>query len=213
VPAEDCLQLDFDRLDLSQWADPATDWPEERRAELAAGWVAYDRSGQVAALIEARTRYSDEARMTRLDEALLWLDQHLSDHRPQRSWQTLGPAIAHDRLQAAYGYLVQALFAYNRRWRPWRNRQASALLALPWLPEGFAERVLPASNAPLLDETGYLARVEALRGLCNDLVARLVADGLYGEDPAAEAFFRSHDEPGWAHNMDQWKAGHRNRAE
>ena len=212
VPAEDCMQIDFHRLDLSQWADPAIDWPEERRAELAAGWLAYDRSGRVTELVRARTRYTDEARMARLDEALLWLDQHLSDHRPQRSWQTLGPAIAHDRLQAAYEYLVQGLFAYNRRWRPWRNRQASALLALPWLPERFAERVLPAANAPALDETGYLARVEALRGLSRDLTARLVADGLYGSDPTTEAFIRSHDEPGRAHNMDRWNARHRERA-
>ena len=178
LEAEDAIQLDFDRLDLVQWADPAYEWPEGRRAELAAGWLAFDRSGQVGKLIAERTAYTDEVRVARLDEAITWLDQHLSDNRPRRNWESLGPAIAHDRLQAAYEYLVQGLFAYNRRWRPWRNRQASVLLSLAWLPERFAERVLPALNAPSLDEAGYQARVDALRGLLYDLLDRLVADGL-----------------------------------
>jgi predicted nucleotidyltransferase len=209
---EDAIQLDFHRLDLTQWADPAYEWPEERRAELAAGWLAFDRSGRVRELIAERTAYTDEVRLARLDEAILWLDQHLSDDRPRRNWESLGPAIAHDRLQAAYEYLVQGLFAYNRHWRPWRNRQASALLALPWLPERFADRILPALNAPSLDEAGYQARAEALRGLVEDLVARLVADGVYGPNPTSEAFIRGHDEPGRAWNMDAWNRRHRERA-
>lgn len=210
--AEDAMQFDFYRLDLAQWDNPAYEWPEGRRAELAAGWMAFDRLGRVGALIAARTAYTDEVRLARLDEAITWLDQHLSGDGPQRNWKSLGPVIAHDRLQAAYEYLVQGLFAYNRCWRSWRNRQASALLALPWLPEGFADRVLPALNAPSLDEAGYQARVEALRGLFEDLVARLVAEGLYGSDPVGEAFIRSHDEPGRAWNMDEWNARHKDRA-
>ena len=211
LEAEDAIQLDFDRLDLVQWADPAYEWPEGRRAELAAGWLAFDRSGQVGKLIAECTAYTDEVRVARLDEAITWLDQHLSDDRPRRNWESLGPAIAHDRLQAAYEYLVQGLFAYNRRWRPWRNRQASALLSLDWLPEGFAERVLPALNAPSLDKAGYRARVDALRGLLYDLLERLVADGLYGSDPLTEAFIRSHKELGRAWNMDKWNKRHRER--
>jgi hypothetical protein len=212
LEAKDALQLDFYRLALTQWADPAYEWPEGQRAELAVGWLAFDRSGQVSELIAQRTAYTDEVRVARLDEAILWLDQHLSDDRPRRTWESLGPVIAHDRLQAAYEYLVQGLFAYNRRWRPWRNRQASALLALPWLPDRFAERALPALNAPSLDEVGYLARVEALRDLFRDLAERLVADGLYGSDPTSEAFIRGHDEPGRAWNMDAWNKRHRERA-
>ena len=71
-----------------------------------------------------------------------------------------GPAIAHDRLQAAYHYLVDGLFAYNRRWRIWRNRQMSGLLQLPWLPNGLADDILLVANAPSLDYAGYMARVE-----------------------------------------------------
>ena len=211
LEAADAIQLDFYRLALAQWADPGYEWPEGRRAELAAGWLAFDRSGRVSKLIVERTAYTDEVREARLDEAILWLDQHLADARPQRSWRSLGPAIAHDRLQAAYEYLVQGLFAYNRRWRPWRNRQASALLSLSWLPERFAERVLPALNAPALDETGYRARVDALRGLVEDLTIRLVTDGVYGSEPTTEAFVRSHQEPGLAWNMDEWNKRHQDR--
>ena len=212
LEAEDAMQLDFYRLALTQWADPAYEWPEGRRAELAAGWLAFDRSGRVGKLIAECTAYTDEVRVARLDEAINWLDQHLSGDRPRRSWQDLGPAIAHDRLQAAYEYLVQGLFAYNRRWRPWRNRQASALLSLAWLPEQFADRVLSALNAPSLDEAGYRARVDALRGLVEDLTARLVTDGVYGSDPTTEAFIRSHQEPGLAWNMKEWNTRHRERA-
>ena len=34
---EECVQLDFARLDLAEWADPSHDWSEERRAELCKG--------------------------------------------------------------------------------------------------------------------------------------------------------------------------------
>lgn len=152
-----------------------------------------------------------QVRTARLDEAITWLDQHLSGEGPQRRWDSLGAAIAHDRLQAAYDYLVQALFAYNRRWRPWRSREISYLLALPWLPAGFADRALAASSAPSPGYAGYMARVHTLRALFQDLTARLIADGEYGQDAVAEAFIRSHDEPGRAWNMDEWNVRHHRR--
>jgi hypothetical protein len=208
---EECMQFDFARFDLTQWADSSFEWPEERCAELHEGWLAFDRSGQVAELIETRTKYADAIRITKLDEAITWLDQQLSDDSPQSRWDSLGSVIAHDRLQAAYGYLVQALFAYNRRWRPWRTREMSSLLALPWLPEDFPNRVPGASSTSSLDYAGYLNRVDSLRGLFQDLIVRLVTEGEYGDDVISEAFIRSHDEPGRAWNMDEWNRKHAER--
>jgi len=213
-PEDECgesMQFDLARLDLARWSDPSCDWPEGRRAELQEGWMAFDRSGQVARLVAARTAYGDQVRTARLDEAITWLDQHLSGDRPQQRWDDLGPAIAHDRLQAAYDCLVQALFAYNRRWRPWRSREMSSLLALPWLPPGFPHRVLLALSAPTPDYAGYTARVEALNDMFQALVAHLIAAGEYGQDAIGEAFVRSHDEPGRAWNMDEWNVTHQRR--
>ncbi len=208
---EACVQFDFTRLDLSRWADPGYVWPEARRAELASGWIAFDRSEWIGDLIAARTLYPNGLRESRLDESITWLDQHLSDDRPWIRWESLGPAIAHDRLNAAYTHLVQALFAYHRRWRPWRNLEMTALLDLPWLPEDFETRYLDAMHATSLDDEGYTARVEALRGLFRDLLNHLVKNGEYDEAPIREAFIRSHDEPGRSWNMEEWKAGHRSR--
>ena len=208
---DECMQFDFARFDLTRWADPSFEWPEGRCAELHDGWLAFDRSGQVAALIEKHTVYADAIRITRLDEAITWLDQHLSDDGPQSRWDSLGPVMAHDRLQAAYEYLVQALFAYNRRWRPWRNCEMSSLLTLPWLPEGFANRVPGAASTSPPDYAGYLTRVDSLRGLFQDLIKRLVSDGEYGDDVISEAFIRSHNEPGRAWNMDEWNRKHAER--
>jgi hypothetical protein len=210
--SEEWIQFDFARFDLGRWSDPSFEWPEQRRAELRGGWLAFDRSGQVAGLIERRTTYTDAIRTARLDEALTRLDQHLSGDRPRRCWDSLGSVIAHDRLQAAYEYLVQALFAYNRRWRPWRSREMSSLLALPWLPDGFANRVPGALSASSLDYAGYMSRVDSLRGLFQDLSNRLVADGEYGDDVIGEAFVRGHDEPGRAWNMDEWNRMHAERS-
>ncbi len=205
---EHCTQFDFARFDLAQWVEPSFEWPEARRAELRNGWLAYDRTGNVAELIETRTTYTDNDRIARLDEAITWLDQHLSGDGPRVRWEKLGPAIAHDRLQAAYFYLVQALFAYNRCWRPWRNREMSSLLELYWLPHNFAERALSALGPASPDYVGYLGRVESLRGLFQETTDRLVADGDYGKDVIGEAFIRSHDEPGRAWNMDEWNRKH-----
>lgn len=205
------MQFDFARFELAQWTDPSFEWPEGRCAELHEGWIAFDRSGQVAKLIAMRTAYTDEIRTAKLDEAITWLDQHLSGDGPQRRWDSLGPVIAHDRLQAAYAYLIQALFAYNRRWHPWRNREMSSLLALPWLPEGFANRVLGALSTSSPEYAGYLTRADSLRGLFQDLINRLVTDGQYGDDVISEAFIRGHNEPGRAWNMDEWNRKHAER--
>ncbi|MCA9960055.1 MAG: nucleotidyltransferase domain-containing protein [Anaerolineales bacterium] len=199
------LQLDIARLDWQQWSNPNFVWPEGRCAELSTGWIAYDPDGTVAQLIAARTAYPDELRLQRLDESITWLDQHLSDDTPEIHWQNLGPIIAHDRLQAAYDYLVAALFAYNRHWRIWRNREMQYLLKLPWLPDQFAERVLVAANAPHLDHEGYKQRVEMLRSLFADLLQQLIANGDYSHAAIDQAFIRMHDEPGRAWNMDEWR--------
>jgi hypothetical protein len=205
---EEWMQFDLARFDLARWADPSFEWPEGRCAELHEGWLAFDRFGQVAKLIETHTTYPDAIRIARLDEAITWLDQHLSDDGPRKRWDTLGPVMAHDRLQAAYEYLAQALFAYNRRWRPWRNCEMSSLLSLPWLPVGFTSRVQGASSSSSFDQAGYLNRVDHLRGLFQDLIHRLVTDGEYGDDAISEAFIRSHNEPGRAWNMDEWNKKH-----
>ncbi|HMN30739.1 MAG TPA: hypothetical protein PKE45_21480, partial [Caldilineaceae bacterium] len=209
---EQGLQLDFTRCALTEWADPAFVWPEGRRVELAEAWLAFTRSDTVRQLIELRTAYPDATCRERLDEALVWLDQHLKWDDPQGLWASLGAAVAQDRLHAAYDYLVQSLFAYNRRWRPWRNREMSYLLKLPWLPHGFEERVLTALNAPSHDFAGYQARFEMLRTLFADLLAQLVDDGLYPpDDPVGDAFVRRSEEPGRAWNMAEWNVAHQKR--
>ncbi|MCB8978856.1 MAG: nucleotidyltransferase domain-containing protein [Ardenticatenaceae bacterium] len=205
------LQLDFMRYNWQQWCDPNFAWPEERLSELASGWIAYDGHGEVTRQIQERSIYPDDLRQARLDEAITWLDQHLGWDAPQTNWKSLGPAIAHDRLNAAYHYLVDGLFAYNGRWRTWRNRQMSCLLQLPWLPAGLADDILQVANAPSLDYAGYMARVEKLTAYFEALQEQLIADGDYTE-PVDEAFIRSHEEPGRAWNMAEWNAKRRERS-
>lgn len=204
------LQLDFMRYRWQQWRNPAFAWPEERLSELASGWIAFDRHGEVTQQIQQRSAYPNELRQARLDEAITWLDQHLGWGAPQSNWEALGPAIAHDRLQAAYHYLVDGLFAYNRRWRIWRNRQMGSLLQLPWLPDGLANDILQVANARSLDYAGYLARVDKLTFYFEAFQQRLIADGDY-QKPVDEAFIRSSEEPGRAWNMAEWNAKRQER--
>lgn len=209
---EGAIQFDFRRLDLAEWSQPAFVWPEPLRAELSAGGIAFDRHGAIKPLIAERTGFTDMIRQARLDEALVQLDQLLADDTAQRTWETLGPIIAHDRLNAAYDQLGQALFAYNRRWRPWRSREISSLLQLPWLPEQFPDQILTALNAPSLDHKGFMSRVAVLTRFFEELIARLIADGLYRQDAIGEAFIRKHNEPGRNWNMEGWIRIHQQRS-
>jgi hypothetical protein len=206
------IRFDFTRLAWQQWSDPEFEWPENLRAELSAGWIAYDPSGKARRLIARGTVYPEALRLARLDEALVLLDQLLNWDAPHEIWDTLGPPIAHDRLEAAYVYLVQALFAYNRRWHSWRSREMQTLLALPWLPEAFASQVLTTANAPDLDYAGYVARRDRLRALFDGLLARLVAAGDYSATPIDQAFIRKHEEPGRSWNIDEWNKFHQARS-
>lgn len=70
---EDGVQLDFHRVDLAVWREPDFAWPEHARAELADGWVAFDRHGAVAPLVTARTTYPDDARLHAIDEAVTFV--------------------------------------------------------------------------------------------------------------------------------------------
>jgi hypothetical protein len=198
------LQIDFLRLPFQQWAKPDFIWPEERRAELSNGWIAFDPGGEIARLIAQKTVYDDALRLNRLDEAIVWLDELLGGETPAQVWQSLGPVIAHDRLQAAYRNLVEGLFAYNRQWRIWRNREMNVLLNLAWLPPDFATRVLTAVTPPNPTFDGYMARATALRALFADLLTQLIANGDYSHAPMDQAFMRLHEEPGRAWNMDEW---------
>ncbi|MFO7682225.1 MAG: nucleotidyltransferase domain-containing protein [Chloroflexota bacterium] len=207
----DGIPLDLDRCDLAKWRDPAYSWPEGKKAELSMGLIVYDPSGQISALIAERTAYSAEVRQQRLDESLVWLDQHLNWKDPQKMWDQMGPAIAHDRLNAAYSYLAKALFAYNGRWQIWRNREMQTLLQLPWLPAGFQEKALTAASASGHNFAAYQQRIDVLREMFQYLLDKLVEDGDYSSMPIDQAFIRQNQEPGRAWNMEEWNTIHRVR--
>ena len=210
-PIENPIQLDFKRLDLQEWSHPTHVWPEPILAELQDGWIAFDRHGQIRPLITERTAYTEEIRQARLDDALPFLDGLLNLSSIDHNWTTLGANTAHDRLHAAYDYLVQALFAYNHRWRTWRSREMTCLLKLPWLPENFSDHVLQAANALSATKDGYEKRFKVLRHFFDAFVRQCHNDGLYGPDTVLDAFIRGHDEPGRDWNMAEWVQKHQNR--
>jgi len=205
------LQLDFKRVSWRAWCDGTTQWPEGMLAGLSAGWLAYDRDGTAAAQLAAGTAFPEALRQERLDEAVTWLDQHLNWNAPAKNWANLGPTLAHGRLQAAFSYLVEGLFAYNRRWLAFRNRRLGAMLDLPWLPPSLNALLPGASSPPGLDETGYQARTAALATLFAEFLAQLQASGDYGDDPIGEAFVRRAEEPGRSWNMAEWNEARRRR--
>jgi predicted nucleotidyltransferase len=210
---KEAIQLDFHRLDLKEWSNPLFIWPETVCAELSEGWMAFDRHGDVQKLISERTHFCDAIRQTRLDDAIANLDWLLNDTTIDRTWESLGVEIAHYRLHSAFEYLVQALFAYNYRWRTLKSREMSDLLRLPWLPDGFEEHLLLAANALGVNQKGYQQRVSLLLQFFNEIVSRCQADGLYGDKPVYEAFRRLHDEPGRDWNMNEWSRQHCERKE
>lgn len=200
----DGIQLDTHRVDLAVWRSPDFEWPEHRRAELADGWVAYDRTGEVAELVAQRTSMQDSDRQTILDQVLVEVAGVLPED-PAWSWRTLGPVEAFDRLQSAYESLARGLFAYNHKWRPWRSRALRGLRQLRYLPDAFrADGGAAATTAGADTYDAYDRRARVLRGMLDQLVARLQLDRTYGTDPVTEAFIRINDEPGRAWNMDAW---------
>jgi predicted nucleotidyltransferase len=203
------IQLDFHRFDLKEWSKPTYVWPESICAELSEGWLAFDRHGDIQKLIAERICFSDDLRQERLDDAIAHLDWLLNETTTERTWEMLSAKTAHYRLHSAFEYLVQALFAYNYRWRTLKSRELPDLLKLPWLPEKFDDELLLATNALDVTQDGYQQRVMVLQHSFNELVAKCQADGLYGDKPVNEAFIRQHDEPGRAWNMNEWNKRHR----
>ncbi|MCP4602206.1 MAG: nucleotidyltransferase domain-containing protein [Proteobacteria bacterium] len=206
------IQLDFvKRVDLREWSNPTYVWPEPICAELSQGWVAFERDDRMGRLIAERTTYSDELGQLRLDEAIVQLGQLLDAGKAERTWATLGPVVAHARLHTAYDYVVQAIFAYNRRWRTRRSRELLHLFDLPWLPKDLEARTLAAMNALSETEEGYRQRLEVLGEFFDQVVEQCREEGVYGANAVGEAFKRLHDEPGRDWNMGEWNRKHLER--
>ncbi|HJN51954.1 MAG: nucleotidyltransferase domain-containing protein [Pseudomonadales bacterium] len=200
----DAIPLDLKLCDFAIWRSDESYWTEGQRAGLAEGWIAFDRDGSIARLIQEKTKYSESIRRDKIDVAVTGLDQILQDGKPERVWEQLGPTLAFDRLGAAYSFLMDLLFAMNSQWRFWPERQMTYLLNLPRLPEDIEARLLNAMNGPGVSFDGYQHRVSALRSRFKDVLADLIAEGFYQSDPISESFMRGHDEPGRAWNMDAW---------
>ena len=206
------IQLDFfKRLDLRKWSQPTYVWPEPICAELSEGWVAFDRNGQIQKLIAEKTIYKDEIRQEKLDDALTKLDWLLKDSTIERTWDTLGSTVAHYRLHSAFDYLLQILFAYNRRWRTLRSRELADLVNMRWLPKKFDEQLLMLTNALTETKEGYLERAKSLKRCFEEVVEICQQDGLYGNKAVNEAFIRLYDEPGRDWNMYEWNKKHKDR--
>ena len=208
---ENSVQIDCKRLSLQEWSKPTHVWPESICAELSEGWLAFDRNSQIQKLIVERTYFNDEIRRERLDDAIEHLDWLLREESTESTWETHGATMAHYRLHSAFDYLMQGLFAYNRRWRTLPSRELSDLLRLPWLPAKFEEQLIVATNALSVTKAGYQQRVRVLQRFFYELVTQCHHDGMYGGDAVSEAFIRQHDEPGRNWNMDTWNTKHTER--
>jgi hypothetical protein len=199
------IQLDVKLCELAQWQRDDAVWDAGQRAGLANAWVAFDRTGATTALIAERTRYADDIRLNHLDRAIIALEGVLLHDAPSRVWDNQVPLVAFDRLNAAGDALVQALFALNRRWLPWRERRMTHVLTLPWLPPSFDSYGLSAFSASAHDRAGYGAQADALSVLFAEVLTELVRDGCYAADPIDEAFIHLHDsDPGRTWDMLAW---------
>lgn len=203
------IQLDIMLRDLRVWSDVDFEWPESEKAGLVNGWIAFDRSGEIQALLNQRTCYVDDQRLQRLDDFMLVCDDVLVEDAYQTFWDRYPPIVALSRLDRLFDAVVSALYAYNRTWRGFKNREMEGLLRLAWLPDALAERLLKASILAEVSQAAYVARALALKSIADEITAKLVAEGVYGEDPCGEAFVRRYAEPGRAWNMDAWNAQRR----
>lgn len=199
------IQLDLKLCDLMHWQHDDAVWDDGQRAGLADAWIAFDRTGETTVLIAERTRYGDDVRLHHLDRTIIALENLLLHDAPRRAWDSHGPLIAFDRLNAAGDALVQALFALNGRWLPWRERRMTHVLKLSWLPASFNQLALIAFNAAVLDRGGFDARLAALNALFAETLTEVQRDGTYSGAPIEEAFVRQHDgEPGRTWDMAAW---------
>ena len=204
------IPLDLVLVDFARCQNDEEFWSDEQKAGLAEGWIAYDPSGEVARTVSARTRYDDAVRISKIDIAVTSIDQILAEGTPERVWHHLGPLRAFDRLLAAYGSTIDLIFALNRRWRFWPERQMTYLLSLPRLPAD-CEKRLERAITGARSLAGYQERVQTLRGLFRDVLDDLCDEGFYQGNPISEAFIRSHDQPGRSWNIAEWNEKRRHR--
>ena len=207
------IQLDLARLDLACWSDPDFEWPEGRRAEMADGWLAYDRDGRVAELIAERTAYGETS------DWPSWM-------KPSSGWTNIWAGMVRSET-GTVSIRSSLMIACRRPTAIWCRRcsppiddgdpGATGRCPLCWRCRG-CPRISPnacrrSRQCAFLRRRshGGMWRVQALRGLFEDLCQRLTEEsdyggGEYGDDIVGEAFIRSYEEPGRCWNMDEWNA-------
>lgn len=199
------IQVDADRVELEEFMN--RDWSEDLKHDLSHALVIYDRFDTVAPAINARLKYPDSLRFSRVQHHLLWAAYHLEEWRLSGWLSRGGLESAHDQITAALEEIIQLLHAYNREWLPPRYRWIVSAQNLDWLPDTFAKSVVEVITHVTPDPQSLLKRQRTLNSILDSIRGQLEFDGLLASP--VEAFVASHPDLGYAHNFDDWKRENR----
>lgn len=156
------VELNVHQLIYEYEADSRTVWKEAKREAYAyTREVVYDRSGRVANLIEARTRFDERERSARIPRLANRLEWDVRVH-PERQATRGDVAGAHYMLNVACEELIEMIYVLSGRFVPHPKWRLQTIGRLGLIPPGEQELLEQAIAADPSSREDLLRRIEAL---------------------------------------------------
>jgi len=135
-PIEGIEDIEFNVHQQILSAELDHEWDEGKKEAYSRGNVVYDRRGFLTKFLEDKLAYSAEERQRKLIEIIGQLPWY-SEINPRRQIERGFIHNAHDLLNQTGEMIVEALFLFNRRYRPHKKWRLETSFRLPWVPRKY----------------------------------------------------------------------------
>lgn len=143
-------------------------WDETKKEAYSRGIIILDRSGKLKRLLTKKLSFPEKWRQRRLTEIVGQFPWYAFIN-PLRQIDRGFIHNGHDLLNQAIEMLVEALFLYNRQYRPHKKWCLETSMLLPWLPKGYRRNILEAMLIKDFSGRDIYRRVRILKKIFESL--------------------------------------------
>ncbi len=152
------------------------EWDEGKKEAYSRGNVVYDRKGFLTKFLEEKLAYNEEECQRKLIEIVGQFSWY-GEINPRRQIERGFIHNAHDLLNQTEEMIVEALFLFNRRYRPHKKWRLETSFRLPWTPINYEIHMKEAILVKDYTPEDIERRILALKAIIIPLQEQLIANG------------------------------------
>lgn len=175
--AENMIEINVHQQIIEFEENKNKTWDEAKKEAYAySAEIIYDKKGRVKRLINEKVRFNEAHRKLRLAQ-LLGQYQWYVRINPLRQIERGFLENAHDLLNEGVEMFMEALYLFNRRYRPHKKWRIAMSFDLPWLPKEYQEKLRASMKVEGFGQESILRRRECLIELFEELQQAVTDEG------------------------------------